>query len=216
MVEFPIFKKLKKKIHREIAGLQDILVSEVFKIFKSAVLHGGTAIWRCYQGNRFSEDVDFYISPKEKNKIKIFLENLQKEGFKILKKKFTQNAFYSKIKRNDVEIRFEVLFKEIKNYSTKEYETIEGTKFVINTLAPEELILEKTYAYLKRKLSRDLYDIYFLLDYASKEKIKNYLLKLLKDFKKPVDEKELKFLIITGVAPKLEEILNKIKKYAEG
>jgi hypothetical protein len=39
---------------------------------------------------------------------------------------------------------------------------------------------------------------------------------LLKDFKKPVDEKELKFLIITGVAPKLEEILNKIKKYAEG
>jgi len=216
MVEFPIFKKLKKKAHREIAGLQDILVSKVFKIFKSAVLHGGTAIWRCYQGNRFSEDVDFYISPKEKNKIKIFLENLQKEGFKILKKKFTQNAFYSKIKRNDVEIRFEVLFKEIKNYSTKEYETIEGTKFVINTLAPEELILEKTYAYLKRKLSRDLYDIYFLLDYASKEKIKNYLLKLLKDFKKPVDEKELKFLIITGVAPKLEEILNKIKKYAEG
>jgi predicted nucleotidyltransferase component of viral defense system len=216
MVEFPIFKKLKKKIHREIAGLQDILVSEVFKIFKSSVLHGGTAIWRCYQGNRFSEDVDFYISPKEKNKIKIFLENLEKEGFKILKKKFTQNAFYSKIKRNDVEIRFEVLFKEIKNYSTKEYETIEGTKFVINTLAPEELILEKTYAYLKRKLSRDLYDIYFLLDYASKEKIKNYLLKLLKNFKKPVDEKELKFLIITGVAPKLEEILNKIKKYAEG
>ena len=216
MVELPIFKKLKKKAHREIAGLQDILVSKVFKIFKSAVLHGGTAIWRCYQGNRFSEDVDFYISPKEKNKIKIFLENLQKEGFKILKKKFTQNAFYSNIKRNDVEIRFEVLFKEIKNYSTKEYETIEGTKFVINTLAPEELILEKTYAYLKRKLSRDLYDIYFLLDYASKEKIKNYLLKLLKDFKKPVDEKELKFLIITGVAPKLEEILNKIKKYAEG
>jgi predicted nucleotidyltransferase component of viral defense system len=216
MVELPIFKKLKKKIHREIADLQDILVSEAFKIFKSAVLHGGTAIWRCYQGNRFSEDLDFYISPKEKNKIKNFLENLEKEGFKILKKKFTQNAFYSKIKRNGIEIRFEVLFKEIKNYTTKEYETIEGTKFVINTLAPESLILEKIYAYSKRKLIRDLYDIYFLLNYASKEKIKNYLLKLLKDFKKPVDEKELKYLIITGVAPKLEEILNKIKKYAEG
>ncbi len=216
MVELPIFKKLKKKIHREIAGLQDILVSEVFKIFKSAVLHGGTAIWRCYQGNRFSEDVDFYISPKEKNKIKNFLENLEKEGFKILKKKFTQNAFYSKIKRNEAEIRFEVLFKEIKNYTTKEYETIEGLKFVINTISPEELILEKVSAYLKRKFIRDLYDIYFLLNYVSKEKIKIYLLELLKEFKKPVDEKELKFLIITGVAPKLEEILNKIKKYAEG
>jgi predicted nucleotidyltransferase component of viral defense system len=78
-----------------------------------------------------------------------------------LKKKFTQNAFCSKIKRNDVEIRFEVLFKEIKNYITKEYETVEGLKFVINTLGPEELILEKISAYLKRKFIRDLYDIYF-------------------------------------------------------
>ena len=215
MVELPIFKKLRKKIHREIAILQDILVQEVFKIFKSAVLHGGTAIWRCYQGNRFSEDVDFYISPKEKNKIKKFLENLEKEGFKILKKKFTQNAFYSKISKNGIEIRFEVLFKEIKNYSTKEYETAEGIRFVINTLSPEKLILEKISAYLKRKLVRDIYDIYFLLNYSSKEKIKSALLKLLKDFPKPLDEKELKFLIITGVAPKLEEILNKIKKYAE-
>ena len=146
----------------------------------------------------------------------MFLENLEKDGFKILKKKFTQNAFYSKISKNKIEIRFEVLFKEIKNYITKEYETVEGTRFVINTLSPESLILEKIYAYLKRGFIRDIYDIYFLLRYSSKEKIKNALLKLLKNFKKTVNEKELKFLIIIGVAPKLEEILNKIKKYAEG
>jgi len=76
--------------------------------------------------------------------------------------------------------------------------------------------LEKISAYLKGGFIRDIYDIYFLLSYSSKEKIKNALLKLLKNFKKPVNEKELKFLIIIGVAPKLEEILNKIKKYAEG
>lgn len=76
--------------------------------------------------------------------------------------------------------------------------------------------MEKISAYLKRGFIRDIYDIYFLLSYSSKEKIKNALLKLLKNFKKPVNEKELKFLIIIGVAPKLEEILNKIKKYAEG
>ena len=146
----------------------------------------------------------------------MFLENLEKDGFKILKKKFTQNAFYSKISKNKIEIRFEVLFKEIKNYITKEYETVEGTRFVINTLSPESLILEKISAYLKRGFIRDIYDIYFLLRYSSKEKIKNALLKLLKNFKKTVNEKELKFLIIIGVAPKLEEILNKIKKYAEG
>jgi len=146
----------------------------------------------------------------------VFLENLEKDGFKILKKKFTQNAFYSKISKNKIEIRFEVLFKEIKNYITKEYETVEGTRFVINTLSSESLILEKISAYLKRGFIRDIYDIYFLLRYSSKEKIKNALLKLLKNFKKTVNEKELKFLIIIGVAPKLEEILNKIKKYAEG
>lgn len=146
----------------------------------------------------------------------MFLENLEKDGFKILKKKFTQNAFYSKISKNKIEIRFEVLFKEIKNYITKEYETVEGTRFVINTLSSESLILEKISAYLKRGFIRDIYDIYFLLRYSSKEKIKNALLKLLKNFKKTVNEKELKFLIIIGVAPKLEEILNKIKKYAEG
>ena len=25
------------------------------------VLHGGTAIWRCYAGNRFSDDLDLYV-----------------------------------------------------------------------------------------------------------------------------------------------------------
>ncbi|MGC8981476.1 MAG: nucleotidyl transferase AbiEii/AbiGii toxin family protein [Minisyncoccia bacterium] len=215
MVELPIIKKLKKRLHREIAIFQDILVREIFDYFETAVLHGGTAIWRCYQGNRFSEDVDFYLSPREKNKILKFFEKLENLGIKILKKKFTSNAFYSRLKQNEVEIRLEVLFKKIENYITKEYETAEGLKFVINTLSAEDLIEEKVAAYLKRKMVRDLYDIYFLLNYADKEKIKKEINKLLNNFKKPIDEKELKFLIIVGVAPKLNDILNKIKNYAE-
>ncbi len=214
MVDLPIFKKLKKKIHQEIALVQDLLVQEVFNVFKTATLHGGTAIWRCYQGNRFSEDVDFYISKKEKNKINIFLKKLESADFKILKKKFTPNAFYSKLRKNGIEIRLEILFKEVKNYITKEYETVEGLKFTVNTLSADDLIQEKVFAYLKRRLIRDIYDIYFLLNYATKDKVKNILSKLLKNFKEPIDENSLKFLIITGVAPKLEDILNKIKKYA--
>ena len=215
MVLLPLAKKLKKKIHREIALAQDLLIEEVFKAFNSAVLHGGTAIWRCYQSNRFSEDVDFYISPKEKNKIENFFEELKSLNFKILKRKLTQNAFYSKLKYNGVEIRFEVLFKEIKNFSTKEYEMTDGTKIVVNTLSPEDLIKEKIEAYFSRFKIRDLYDIFFLLDFANKSEIKNNLSHLLKNFKNPEDEKELKYLIIAGVTPKLEEILKKIKKYEE-
>jgi predicted nucleotidyltransferase component of viral defense system len=214
MVELPIFKKLKKISHKNVAVFEDIIVQEVFNIFSTAVLHGGTAIWRCYKGNRFSEDLDFYIAPKERNKISILLKKLEEYGFKILKRKFTQNAFYSKMEKSNIEIRFEVLFKEVKNYTTKEYESVSGIKFAINTLDAEDLIKEKVESYKKRRLIRDIHDIYFLLDYASRDKVHKSLITLLKDFKEPLDEKKLKFLIISGVAPKLEEILNKIKKYA--
>jgi predicted nucleotidyltransferase component of viral defense system len=91
----------------------------------------------------------------------------------------------------------------------------DGTKFVVNTLSPEDLIKEKIEAYFSRFKIRDLYDTFFLLDFANKSEIKNNLSHLLKNFKNPEDEKELKYLIITGVAPKLEEILKKIKKYEE-
>jgi predicted nucleotidyltransferase component of viral defense system len=211
----PLIRKLKKKIHREIALAQDVLIQEVFRIFNSAILHGGTAVWRYYQSNRFSEDLDFYISPKEKEKIEKFFEELKNLGFKILKRKLTKNALYSKLKYNEVEIRFEVLFKEIKNFTTKEYEMTDGTKIVVNTLSPEDLIKEKIEVYLDRLNTKDLYDIFFLLDFAEKKEIKNELSRLLQNFKNPKNEKELKYLIIVGAAPKLEEMLKKIKKYEE-
>ncbi len=218
MVVLPLVKKLKKSWHREIALAQDILIQEIFSYFKTAVLHSGTAIWRCYNGNRFSEDVDIYLSFQEKNKINQFLKNLENLGFKILKKKFTQNAFYSKLEYEKVTIRFEVLFKKIKNFTTKEYENLDGTKITVYTLPPEILIEEKIGAYSKRKMIRDLYDIYFLLDFVENINIiKNKLKDFLENFKdkKPQDEKELKFLIISGVAPKFEEIIKKIEKNAQ-
>lgn len=217
MVVLPLIKKLKKSWHREIALAQDILIQEIFSHFKTAVLHGGTAIWRCYNGNRFSEDIDIYLSPIEKKKIILFLKNLESLGFKILKKKFTFNAFYSKLEYEKAIIRFEVLFKKIKNFLTKEYENLEGTKINIYTLSPESLIDEKINAYLKRKMIRDVYDIYFLLDFVkNKDLLRDKLKNFLKNSQnlKPKDEKELKFLIISGVAPEFEEIIKKLKKNA--
>lgn len=215
MVILPLIKKLKKSAHKQIALAQDILIQEIFSFFKTAVLHGGTSIWRCWKGNRFSEDIDIYLSEKEKEKIEAFLENLKSLGFKILKSKITKNAFYSKLEYQKAIVRFEVLFKRIKNFETKEYETSEGNKIVVNTLSAEDLISEKINAYLRRKMVRDVYDIYFLLDFIeNKKNIKEKLKILLKNFQKPIDERELKFLIISGVAPKLEEIIKKIEKYA--
>ena len=69
MTEIPPILKLRKRAQKDVAGAQDKIVEEIFKVFgKTAVLHGGTALWRCYKGNRFSEDVDVYI-PKNFCKI---------------------------------------------------------------------------------------------------------------------------------------------------
>jgi hypothetical protein len=55
LVILPLVKKLKKKIHRAIALAQDIIVLEIYEKSPSAVIHGGTAIWRCYGSNRFQK-----------------------------------------------------------------------------------------------------------------------------------------------------------------
>ena len=67
-MKLPLFNRLKKRQHRELALLQDEITDIVYRISDEAVLHGGTAIWRCYGGNRFSEDIDIYI-PKDNTKI---------------------------------------------------------------------------------------------------------------------------------------------------
>ena len=68
MPNIPLNLRLKKKTEKEIAYAQDVILGEIYKFFPNAVLHGGTAIWRCYNGRRFSEDLDFYL-PKQKEKI---------------------------------------------------------------------------------------------------------------------------------------------------
>ena len=74
----PINLKLKRKMHKDIAYAQDLIVEEIYNFFPKAVIHGGTAIWRCYNGNRFSEDIDVYIK-KDREKIEEFFKTLEKE-----------------------------------------------------------------------------------------------------------------------------------------
>jgi len=61
LVKIPLEKRLKKRMDVEIAFLQDEVVEILYAIESRLVLHGGTAVWRCYGGNRLSEDLDFYL-----------------------------------------------------------------------------------------------------------------------------------------------------------
>ena len=184
----------------------------MYRFFDKAVLHGGTAIWRCYNGNRFSEDIDVYL-PKDAKKLDQVFENLQKQGFKIEKKKVTDNSLFSNLKSNNVNVRFEAIFK-MSSGELKDYEKIDGNFITVRCLEAEELVKEKVNAYLSRLKIRDLYDIYFLLRFISdKNKVRKELERLLKEFKNPKDEDDLKTLILEGLVPKTNEMLNYIGKW---
>jgi len=206
----PLILKIKKESHKNVAMAQDMIVQEMYSVFNDAVIHGGTTIWRCFKGNRFSEDLDVYI-PKDMNKLNILFEKFKKIGFIIERKKIGENSLYSTLKLNCTIVKFEALFKKVKG-SLKEYETIESNFITIYTLSPEELINEKINAYLSRLKVRDLYDIFFLLRYVKEKKHIN-LKKLISNFKKPIDESDLKILILEGIVPSSEDMIKYIKSF---
>lgn len=210
MAEIPPILKLRKQAQKDVASAQDKIVEEIFKVFgKTAVLHGGTGIWRCYRGNRFSEDVDVYI-PKNLTKLNLIFENFKKMGFIIEKKKIGENILHSTLKLGRTIVKFEAFFKEIKG-ELKEYEKIDGNVITIYTLIPEELIREKINAYQNRRKIRDLYDIFFLLRHIkNKGEVSDELKKFIKNFENPVDEKDINGLIIEGIVPDVEGMLSYI------
>jgi predicted nucleotidyltransferase component of viral defense system len=113
-------------------------------------------------------------------------------------------------------VRLEAVFKDVKNFVSKDFELSNGTFILVYTLSPEDMIKEKINAYQKRKKVRDLYDIYFLLNFVEdKKKVKEDLTKFLSSFKKPVDEKDLEALIISGTAPTVEYMLRVIEKWVK-
>lgn len=209
MTKIPIEKKLKKKIHKKVAAAQDLLIIEMYKNFPGSVIHGGTSIWRCYNGNRFSEDIDVYLPTQLKEKMKFFKDRLEKIGFHTKKFKQTENSIFS---YQGAIIRFEAVFKDIKDFITKSFEMSDGSFIIVNTLSPEKIIKEKISAYNERRKIRDLYDIFFLLNFVENKKSVN-----LKDliFREPIDKKDLEVLIISGVAPGVDYMVRSIRKWAE-
>lgn len=210
--EIPLILKLRKESQKKIARAHDLIIESLIKKIPDAVLHGGTAIWRCYNGNRFSEDVDVYI-PRDLSKIEEFFNELEKTGFKIEKKKISENSIYSSLSFDRIIVRFESLFKKVEGI-LGDYKTTEGNIITISVLSPESLIKEKVETYLKRRKIRDLYDIFFLIRYIkNKPEIEKELKKLLENYEKPIDESNLKILIIEGIVPEAGKITDYIKSY---
>jgi len=209
----PIEKSLKSEKQVAIARLQDLAMDAVLAIEKGAILHGGTAIWRCFGGKRFSFDLDLYASD---NQLKKLTRNLTWE---FSKRGITMDYQHSAervigVHNAQASVKLEILKKPAGKRSVqKEYARADGTKMFINTLSETDFIAEKIKAYKSRGYARDLYDIYHLLSLHEKpdKSTKKKLAAFLKSMTPPKDEKQLKELIYEGVAPTFDTIVNYIK-----
>lgn len=212
----PLALRLRRSLHRKIAEAQDLIVIETYNYMESAVLHGGTAVWRCYGSSRFSEDLDFYLNPEARLKLEIFRQAVEDVGLRTLKFKVSMRSVYSRFEWKGVTVSFEAIFKQIRNYTTMRYELVDGNYIMVYTLAPEDLIREKVDVYLERRRIRDLYDILHLLDHVEdKNTVKKDIERLLEHYSPPIDSEELKTLIYAGSAPKADEIHRWIEKWAK-
>jgi predicted nucleotidyltransferase component of viral defense system len=210
--KLPLARRLRKESHRQIALAQDLILEEVYRAIPRAILHGGTGIWRCYAGRRFSEDLDFYF-PEERPAVVALFESLKNAGFIITKKKISSRSVYSELLFQRTTVRLEGTFQQVKGIIL-DYEKADGTLIAIYGLSPEELVREKAGAYLGRRKIRDIYDVFFLLKLIrDKDAVLQAIRTFLAKQQPPVDESDLKVIIIEGIAPTYKEIMDYIKRW---
>ncbi|MBI4210367.1 MAG: nucleotidyl transferase AbiEii/AbiGii toxin family protein [Candidatus Diapherotrites archaeon] len=193
-----------------LAQLQDEALDIFYSVEPEAVLHGGTAIWRCYQGKRFSEDLDFYASANKG--LRTALEGeAAKRGLSVSKFRKTQNSVYARISDGRTDVSVEVSPLRKKNRVLAAFEKADGSHTDIYTLSPEDLIVEKANAFAGRRLIRDIYDVYFLSGIANPSVVKMKLRTAIEKLPQPVDEKNLRTLIYAGVVPSFNEMVQALE-----
>jgi predicted nucleotidyltransferase component of viral defense system len=213
-MKLPIVKQLKKRDRIETAGLQDELIHLLYNVDNSLIIHGGTAIWRCYSGYRFSVDIDLY-SVNFPERLTNFKKELKSNELKLNKLIDTGNIVFLNISSNDISVKIEINHKYYpENHVEMEYELIDGNTLNVLTLSAESLINEKILAYKDRKFIRDLYDIYVLLKYVDRpETVKSELLKFINTLEKPVDENVLKTIVYSGLPPSYNKMVDYINQF---
>ena len=211
-MKIPLFNRLKRRQHRDIALLQDEVVDIVYSIEPKAVLHGGTAVWRCYSSNRFSEDLDFYLGAARGFKGG-FAQALESRGLSLQKFKQTRSTIFSRVSGENAEVRFEAALREPKGFVAADYERIDGSRMSVFTLSPEALLAEKIDAYESRRKTKDLYDAFLLSAFAEPDKaLSARVKKFIKGVKEPVDESSLKALVFSGAVPSFQQILDALRR----
>ncbi len=210
------------------AILEDEMVDIVLKHYGNFVMHGGTSVWRCYGGNRFSRDIDFYsnLDPSDESAFqKQFHKLLVENGYAIREEKYNSQTktLHVIFKGLDTTGKFDITFSKAKAKAV-EYLRVDGAKRIVNSMDPETLFNEKMDAYLNKyeKQSheiQDLYDMVILKDRIGNpskgvaEKTLAFLARI-RDIP-PKDEKGLRQLIIYGIAPGFSDMIAILERWLD-
>ena len=215
MREPALSAKIKKRAHRAVAFAQDVLVAAAYDALPGPVLHGGTAIWRCYGGTRFSEDVDVYepgYTPQGGTRLR---QGLAAKGARELKFKATASTVFGKFELAGAQVSFEATIRPPPGRLVMPYETLGGGTMLVATLPAEELLAEKAAAYVARRKVRDLYDVLFLLGKAEdRKRAAAPLRRLAAAYEPPVDAAQLKAIVLAGTVPEPEEMIEAVRRWA--
>ena len=194
------------------AQLQDVVARIIFNTVSDAVLHGGTCVWRCYGGKRFSKDIDIYIA--KDSTIKKVLNKLAQSGLTVEKDAQRRSTRLYTVK-GSTEISFQIRKKHVES-EVVPYFLVDGTMMDVYAISPEAAILEKISAYSDRGLERDLYDIKVLISSViDKSIVKGELMEFIMSIKKPKDRGALKGLVYEGIIPDFEEMVRYIERWCE-
>ncbi len=218
----------KNEAQKARAILEDSLVDLIYSSYDSLVMHGGTAIWRCYGGNRFSRDVDFYanLDPKDESAFQKELHKLlAANDYPIREEKFNNktNTLHVIVRGYNTTGKLDITFAHAKGEAV-EYARIDGSKRIIHALSPENLLNEKINVYVSKFKDgmaeiQDMYDIMVLKDRVNNPSKKT--LASLKNMistvrgKPPKNENELEGLILAGISIPYDRIIETLTRWLD-
>lgn len=207
----PIGSQLEGK-RLKLAELQDYVIDVIYnKIDSQSVLYGGTAIWRCFGGNRFSEEIEIYISRKSLEKL---IKKLPDYGLRLISRDSELDSIIT-FGNDSSSLLLESKVGYGDNVIMPYYRT-DGSTMVVLTLSPTELMNRKIEAYQNRGYIRDIYDLFILTGHLDKKDhtVESRLEVFLANLKAPVDESVLKSLIYSGNKDiTFDELIDYIKRW---
>jgi len=165
--------------------LLKLFLYNYYRKYKSAVFKGGTCIRYLFGLNRFSEDLDFELRSSEKPKafkkeVEKTLDEIEKVGIDnhFIKLEEFEHAFTCEVAfhgplyqgtsqtRNKFRIDAGHRTKIVKDprweLMNSEYPETRNP-FLVQSMHPEEILVEKIISLMERTKGRDLYDCWFLL-----------------------------------------------------